>query len=132
MLGPDKTNITRTDPAAMYRVDIIQRWEPTEDDDGTVGKLEYVGTSDHSIREWVTDSNDHANSDDQTELPRARTWLNAYLLENAPKILSDEVKIDAETEKIKPITLRRARRRLRVVVEPVKGSIPFTTYWRLP
>ena len=50
----------------------------------------------------------------------------------APKKDVDEVKTAAKNEKIAARTLRRARQRLRVVIDPVKGSVPFTTYWRLP
>lgn len=133
VLGPDKANTTTSDLAAMYRIDAIQKWEPTDDDDGTVGRLEYVATSDRTIREWVTDHHEHAtNGGDDTALDKAINWLHDYLLENAPSMDSAQVKLDADAEKIKPMTLRRARRRLRVVAEPVKGEVPFKTYWRLP
>ena len=71
VVGPDKANNTRPEMAAMYRIDAIQKWEPSEDDDGTVGKLEYVATSDRSIREWVTDKHEHDDDGtDETELTR--------------------------------------------------------------
>jgi hypothetical protein len=71
----------------MYRVDVIQKWAPTEDDDGTVGRLEYVATSDRTIREWVTDHHEQATGGgDDTAVDNAINWLRLYLLENAPKM----------------------------------------------
>ena len=132
VLGPDKVNTTTSAPAAMYRIDAIEKWEPNDDDDGTVGKLEYVATSDRTIREWVTDHYEQATGGgDETKLDEAMEWLKWYPMENQP-IDSSQVKRDADAEKIRPTTLRRARRRLRVVIEPVKDVLPFTTFWRLP
>jgi hypothetical protein len=133
VLGPDKVNTTTSALAVMYRIDAIQKWEATDDDDGTVGKLEYVAKSDRTIRDWVADHHEQAqNGGDDSALDKAITWLRDYLLMNAPSMDSAQVKMDADAAKIKPTTLRRARRRLGVKADPVKDSVPFKTRWRLP
>jgi Bifunctional DNA primase/polymerase, N-terminal/AAA domain len=129
VLGPDKANNTKPDLANMYRIEAVQHWEPTEDDDGTVGRIEYVATTDRTIREWVGDK--HEDADDLSEVDKAAVWLGDYLLREQPA-LHDNVKEAADAEGIKPRTLRRARLRLKVEIEAVKGVTPFTTTWRLP
>ncbi|MGV0717859.1 AAA family ATPase [Mycolicibacterium sp. XJ662] len=135
VIGPDKANVTKPVRAAMYRVTAVDRWEPAEDDDGTVGRLDYVTTTDRTIREWVTDTHEQANDgDDDSALTTATNWLREYLTMNWPQMDSAQVKLDADAAKIKPRTLRRARLRLRVVIDtgadPVTNA--FKTYWRLP
>jgi hypothetical protein len=132
VVGPDKANNTKPDYANLYRVELVQHWEPTEDDDGTVGKIEYVMQSDRTIRDWVSDKHDNTdNDDDLTELDKAVDWLRNYLLIEQP-ISHRDVKKDAEKAKIKTKTLRKAREQLKVVPQPVKGVTPYTTTWALP
>lgn len=131
VVGPDKSNNASAPLANLYRVEIVQHWEPTDEDDGTVGKLEYVAQSDRTIRQWVSDNHDDRNGDQQTEVDKAAKWLHDYLLREQP-IDQRQVKLDADAAKIKPRTLRRARQQLRVITEPIKGAVPFTTTWRLP
>jgi AAA domain len=131
VVGPDKANNTTPDYANLYRVELVQHWERTVDDDGTVGRLEYVAKSDRTIRDWVSDKYEDPDGGNQTELDKAVAWLRDYLLREQP-IDSREVKKDAEEAKIKSRTLRRARQRLTVVIESVKGVTPYTATWRLP
>jgi hypothetical protein len=131
VVGPDKSNNATPALANLYRVKAVQHWQATEDDDGTVGRLEYVAQSDRTIRDWVADRHDDPNGDKQTEVDKAAQWLHDYLLREQP-IDQRQVKLDADAAKIKPMTLRRARQRLKVIPEPVKDSVPFTTTWRLP
>ena len=136
VIRPDKTNIANPDVAAMYSIRAAQQFEPTEDDDGRVAKLECFATSDRTISEWVADNYSETNSLDPVDRlnaeATAESWLRDYLLENHPRMDSAEVKADAKAADIALRTLQRARRRLGVVIEPAKGERPFRTCWGLP
>ncbi|MDX1886528.1 bifunctional DNA primase/polymerase [Mycolicibacterium sp. 120270] len=54
IVGPEKSNITRAAEASRFRITSARYTEPTEDSDGTVPLLEYVGPVGKSTRELMT------------------------------------------------------------------------------
>lgn len=56
VIGPEKANGTATQKASVFSVGTVQKFEPTDDNDGIVPKLEYVEESNRTIKEYLADS----------------------------------------------------------------------------
>lgn len=85
IVGPKKSNITRAAEASRFRITSARYTEPTEDSDGTVPLLEYVGPVGKSTRELIAEAfhgRDDGDDDDSPENTEAMTWLEDYLSEN--------------------------------------------------
>ena len=78
VIRPDKTNIANPDVAAMYSIRAVQQFEPTEDDDGTVAKLECFATSDRTNSEWVADNYSETNSLDPVDRLNAEATAESW------------------------------------------------------
>lgn len=130
VIGPEKSNITMKVPASIFRIDAVRMFEPTDEHDGTVPLLKFVGESDKTAGQHL-EANFAAAHDDITENgSEAEAWLADYLTLN-PDAPSKEVKAAARRDAgISERTLKRAANTLRVVTK--SEGFPRTTTWSLP
>ncbi|WNG95663.1 AAA family ATPase [Mycobacterium sp. ITM-2016-00318] len=133
LVGPDKANVTGTDvPATKFSIDAVQVFPPTDDTDGTVPILRYVGESTKTAGQHVSDNYDAEHGDDEQDRTDAETWLRMYL-ESNPGELSGEIKAKAKAAGFSERTLQRARKKQRVVVEYEKQAAGGpVSRWSLP
>jgi hypothetical protein len=129
IVGPEKSNITRAAEASRFRIMSARYTEPTEDSEGTVPLLEYVGPVGKSTRELIAEAFhgcDDADDDDSPENTEAMTWLEDYLSENG-RTASKVVKDAAVRAGIGRRTVERAAQRMHVLSE--SAGFPRTTHW---
>lgn len=129
--GPEKSNITRAAEAIRFRIMSARYTEPTEESEGTVPLLEYVGPVGKSTRELIAEAfhgRDDADDDDSPENTEAMTWLEDYLSKNG-KTASKTVKDAAVQAGIGRRTVERAAQRMHVLAE--SAGFPRTTHWSL-
>lgn len=131
VVGPEKSNIVGPVPASKFTIRAEQVFAATDDSDGTVPILEWVGDSDKTARQHIEDAyvaahEDPEGVDDRTE---AEMWLEDYLTEH-PGVKSKEAKDDARKVKISERSLQRAAKTLGVVTR--SEGFPRVTTWTLP
>lgn len=126
VVGPEKANTTGRMPASEFVIESVQHFEPTEDNDGTVGALRYVGDSALTAAEHIAATADDEDGAGRTE---AEQWLESYLRMN-PGIESRTAKAEGKKAGIPERTLGRARQKLGVQIGYV-GAPPIST-WTLP
>jgi hypothetical protein len=133
LVGPDKANATATDIAATkFRIEGVRVFDPTDDSDGTVPILRYVGQSTKTAGQHVSDTYDAERGEDDQDRADAETWLR-MVLESKPGELSSEIKAKAKAAGIPERTLQRARKNLRVEVTYEKQSVGGpVSRWALP
>ena len=76
IVGPEKSNGSATAPASKFYIESVQMFDPTDDNDGTVGLLCYLGGTSRTAREHVRDAAIGREHDDDD--PRD-LWLYGYL-----------------------------------------------------
>lgn len=132
VIGPEKANSVATADAAVFVIEAVQHFAPTADDDGTVGRLRFVATSDRTAREHLTDAYDAEHGEDRQDRAEAAEWLTAYLEVEGPEANSAEVKAQAKRVGISERTLQRARRELGVIWGRSGFGRDSITTWSLP
>jgi len=129
VVGPEKSNISRKIPASMFTIEPVQHWTPTDDDDGTVPRLVFVGESDKTAREHLEANYESAHSEDGGDRTEAEAWLEDYLTANGDTS-SIDVKQAARKVGIPERSVKRAAQTLGVVYE--QQGFPRRTWWSLP
>jgi hypothetical protein len=126
LVGPEKTNMTVTGiPASTFKIEKVQFFAPTNDNDGTVPKLVYVGESDRTATDFIVEAYHErkgANSSDD-----AVAWL-ADCLSAGPR-WSHELYNAAEEAGYSADQAKRAKKKLRV--ESGKDGLG-QWFWKLP
>lgn len=130
VVGVEKANTTKPLPASMFTVDPIQHFPATDDHDGSVPLLRYIGASDRTARDHIADQFDGDHGDDRQERHDAEAWLREYLEIEGPAVRSADAKREAKQAGISERTLQRARKKLCVVIG-YTGQPPVST-WSLP
>lgn len=130
VLGPDKANGVVTETASVLTIKSIQKFDPTDDHDGTVPLLTYVRESDRTIKEHVLGAHEAEHGDDPQDRVDAETWLRDYLQIEGPQAQSADAKREAKKAGIAERTLQRARGKLQVVIG-YEGR-PAKSVWSLP
>lgn len=130
VVGPEKANGTAPVAAAKFVISPVQYFEATDDHDGTVPLLKYVGDSPLTAGEHVAESYDADHGDDRQDKAEAEKWLEEYLQLEGPGARSSEAKKSANSAGISARTLQRARKSLGVEIGYV-GNPPVST-WTLP
>jgi AAA domain len=128
VVGPEKANNTATIRASAFTIASVPHFEKTDDSDGSVPRLEYVGESDLTAREHIAAAYEDDRSERQ-DCNAAQRWLSEYLTMN-PGAKSADAKAGAKKADIAERTLQRARKRLDVVVDYT--GMPAVTTWTLP
>jgi hypothetical protein len=130
VVGPEKANGTAPVAASRFMVTPIQYFEPTEEHDGTVPLLAYLGDSTLTAREHISDSYETEHGEDRQDRTEALNWLAEYLAIEGPSAKSSDAKKAAKAAGIAERTLQRARKELAVVIGYI-GNPPIST-WTLP
>jgi hypothetical protein len=133
LIGPEKTNIAAQAEATRFRVVPVQHFDPTDDSDGIVGRLEYVEPVGKTSRDLIGEAfygrDDDADSPEATE---AEQWLEDYLSEHG-QTLSQDVKTAGKADGIGERSLARAAKKLNREhrLDYVSAGFPRKTHWRL-
>jgi hypothetical protein len=126
-LGQPKNNLGRTDLSTIdYRIVNIH---VADTDEGPVwtSKIDWVGQSEHSIRDLLESAGEGAESRSATS--EAADWLRDYLLSVGGTSESAKVKEEGRRAGHSADALKRARTRVKVSAE--SSGFPRRTYWRL-
>ena len=128
LVGPEKSNTTGKLPASKFAIKPVQVFRQTEDHDGTIPLLEYLGDSEQTAREHIEQraADNGGESTSSTERDRAKAWLREYL--KAGPVDSGDAKRDADAAGFSTRTLQRARTSLQVII----ASEGRKSLWSLP
>jgi AAA domain-containing protein len=132
VIGPEKANSVATSNAAVFAIDAVQHFPATDDDDGTIGRLRFVETSNRTARQHLTDAWEAEHGEDRQDRAAAAEWLHDYLEVEGPQASSAEVKRQAKAAGISERTLQRARKELSVVWGRSGFGKESVTTWSLP
>lgn len=136
LVGPEKTNTARPLAASKFIIESVQRFAPTEDNDGTVPVLAYVGESDRTARELVRDA--AKGAEDAEVIDPRELWLYEHLTlaaladekvtpTSAAKAAKDQRDISRRTVFRQFDALKAAG--LAESTDP--GTFPRTTFWQI-
>ncbi|MDV7089485.1 AAA family ATPase [Rhodococcus opacus] len=126
-VGPEKSNTTGKLPATMFRIDPVQYFDPTEDHDGTVPKLVFVGESDRTAGEILTSMSDVASGDGTAG--DVEGWLLSFLGDNADgRQKANDVYTAADAVGYSKDMAKRAKAKLGI--DAVKDGSSW--FWQLP
>lgn len=129
IVGPEKMNTAAPIPASVFTIKTAQHFAPSPDSDGTVAVLAYIGESDRTAREHISDAyeSQRGEGDDQN----VDVWLRDFLAEGtAGKQLATEVYKAADAAGYSKDKAKRAKARIGVKSTRPGGDGPW--YWELP
>lgn len=124
VVGPEKANTAGSVAASIFTIDPIEFFEATEDHDGTVPLLRYIGESDVSARDMVAD----VASGDGTDQRHALDDLLLRLLADGPV---GATKAQAATEAAGFSTDQTKRAKKRIGAKSVRDSFGGGWVWQL-
>jgi hypothetical protein len=127
-IGPEKSNVAAPVPASRFRIDPVQVFVPTEDSDGTVPRLVWVGDAEQSARDLYADAAAAEHGDDSEDRNEADKWLRAFLAGGVQK--ATEVYSAADANGFSKDQVKRAKRRIGAVADRPENPGPW--YWSLP
>lgn len=130
VVGPEKTNIGGRTPASMFTIDPVQMFPATEDTDGTVPLLRFVGESDKTAKEIVAAAYEAEKGNEGEDRTEAEQWLEDYLTQQGTTASAEVKKAAMKALRIPDRTLKRAAKDLGVVSESI--GFPRVTFWSLP
>lgn len=111
LIGPEKANSTADVPASRFTIGSRQYFTPTEEHDGTVPFLAYIGESDRTAREHVAASAE-AGADEPGGNP-AKTFIYDYLKGRSDEAPAVDVLREGRKAGFGEQELKDARRRHR-------------------
>ena len=128
VVGPDKSNLSGKINASVFAVDQVQMFAETDDGDGTVGKVVYIGDAGRTAAELLADL---AGADRETDGSKgmAQVTLAALLADGKDHDRAEVIEKMAAAG-IPESTAKRAAGRLGVVKD--RKGFPATSTWRLP
>jgi AAA domain len=126
LIGPEKANGAAIERASIFKVDTKQLFSPSDEHDGKVPHLRYVGASDKTAKEHLAEN--YATDTDTSGKTDAVAWL-AALLGPDPRWSTDVHKA-REQEKIGLKRFNTAKIKLRVESKRVDGDGSW--FMRLP
>jgi hypothetical protein len=126
VVGPEKMNTAAPVNASMFSIQSVQYFPSSDDDNGTIPKLVYLGESEMSAREHIAEAYQAEYDTDGKE--DAVGWLAAYLA-GGPQWASD-VQTAAELQRISKNKLYAAKKRMHV--ESVRLNGNGSWFWHLP
>ncbi len=131
VVGPEKTNIAGRTAASMFTIEPVQVFEATEDADGTVPRLRFVGESEMTAKEIVAATYDAQRDTSGSDREDAREWLTS-ILDGPGGMLAVDIKRQAARDlACSWSTVQRAARDLNVDRTSRVGNPP-TPVWKLP
>jgi AAA domain len=127
VVGPEKMNTTGNLPASTFQIVSVRHFTPTDDNDGTVPLLSYVGASDKTAREHLEASAAAAAEGVGSDDAAVDEWLRTFLAKGRQKSTVVYQAVDAagySKDKAK-------RSKKRLGVEAIK-DVDGPWYWSLP
>ena len=115
-VGPEKANGTAIVASTMFTIEDVQVRPGTDDDDGTVAQVKYIGDSDHKASELA----------DSSTVGAEHQWLINHLAEGPRQGVIER----AVEEGFKAYKIRLAAKDLKVKFERV--GYPAISEWSLP
>jgi hypothetical protein len=125
VIGPDKANTAASVTASRFEVKAVRHFAPTEDHDGTVPVLGYVGESDQTSQEHIAQA--YASGHGTRGRDDVVAWL-ATALANGPRWSTDLYGAASEAEYSAD---QLKRNKLRAGAESVKDGSTGQWFWRL-
>jgi hypothetical protein len=110
LVGPDKSNLGKPGVAERFERRSVQLWTPTSDNDGTVGRLDYIGSDPRTIAEALSEQQAYSKPQRTTEAIDA--WLRETL--SAGPMKSADLQALADEEGYSPSQIHQSRTRLGV------------------
>lgn len=120
VIGPEKANGTAIVPASVFAIEVIALRPPTDDDDGTVPKLRYVGESKQNVEQLLADSAEGVGTEQK--------WLIEFLADGSKT--RTQVFEAGHTQGFSRYQIYKASRLLKVCTE--KKGFQGETLWVLP
>jgi hypothetical protein len=124
LAGPEKSNVGRTDiPAARFNITPVVKFEVTAASDGTVGRLDFLGMSDRTIKQHLADGPALGGGESRTD--PVDQWLTARLADG--RVPSADITREADELDFGPGQLRGSKERLKVSSRKI-GTTWYTGY----
>jgi hypothetical protein len=124
LAGPEKSNVGRTDiPAARFNITPVVKFEVTAASDGTVGRLDFLGMSDRTIKQHLADGPALGGGESRTD--PVDQWLTARLADG--RVPTADITREADKLDFGPGQLRTSKERLKVTSRKI-GTTWYTGY----
>ena len=127
VVGPEKMNTAATVPASVFAITAVQHFRPTEDNDGTVPVLSYVGESEMTAREHLA-----AAADPEAAEPGgnpAQRFLQDYLTRNGGETPAGDAIKAGRAAGFSEQEMKDARRRSKPRIESRKPTFGDGWVW---
>jgi hypothetical protein len=112
LIGPEKSNLTGAIAASKFHIVSVQHFTPTDNHDGTVPRLGYIGESERTARDHIADSADGGGADEPGGNP-AQVFLADYLTHNGGELNAADALRAGRAAGFTDQELKDARRRSR-------------------
>jgi hypothetical protein len=107
VIGPEKSNVTAAVPASRFRIEAVQVFPPTDDSDGTVPRLVWLGDAEQSARDLFADA--AATDEVRSERDEVAAWLLDFLVNNGGQAPALDVFKAGQAEGYSRDALKRAK-----------------------
>jgi hypothetical protein len=128
VVGPDKSNLAGGVNASLFKVEVVKVFDESDDGDGTIGKVVYVGDAGRSAAELLADLATDAKEGDGHK-GMAQVTLST-LLADGKEHDAQEVLAAMAAAGVSRRSAYRAADALEVTKE--RNGFPATAKWRLP
>ena len=118
LVGPDKSNLGKPGVAERFERTSVQLWASTPDNDGTVGRLDHIGSDSRTIAEALSEQ--HEFSKPQRTAEEIDVWVREVL--SGVEMKSADFMALGEEEGYSPSQLHQSRKRLGVQRRKEGGS----------
>lgn len=130
VIGPEKSNASAPLAATLFTIDGVQFFEATEDHDGQVPRLRFIGQADKTASEMIVDRFNGPTTDDD-DVSGRKHWLLTYLMDAGEPVKSKDVKDAGRGEGYSARSLERAADEIHVTITRTK-EFPSVTCWSKP
>jgi hypothetical protein len=110
LVGPDKSNLGKPGVAERFERTSVPLWTPTPDNDGTVARLDYIGSDSRTIAEALSDQQEYSKPQRTSEAIDA--WVREVL--SAGEMKSADFTALGDEEGYSSSQLHQSRKRLGV------------------
>ncbi len=128
VIGPDKSNVSAPVTASKFRIEAVPVFDPTEDSDGTVPRLVWIGDAAQSARDLYADAVAAEAGDGAEERKAVDEWLTEFLTSGAQK--ATEIYSAADANGYSKDQVKRAKRRIGAEAERPVNPGPW--FWSMP
>ncbi|MDP9459403.1 MAG: AAA family ATPase [Actinomycetota bacterium] len=128
VIGPEKTNVTAPVAASRFRIEAVPVFAPTDDSDGTVPRLVWIGDAEQSARDFFADSAAAEHGDGTEDRNDVDEWLRGYLATGSQK--ANEVYSAADANGFSKDQVKRSKKRIGAVAD--RPTNPGPWFWSLP